>query len=277
MGRIGFLKIYFEMTYSIAPHNPDTLSEREPEPALQISGLTQIYGGAAKPALQALDLTVQYGEIFGLLGPNGAGKTTAISVMSTLLAPTSGRVRICGLDVLHHPQKVRRHIGVVPQDIALFDTLSASENLTYFGRLYGLKGDALKVAVRMGLEVAGLTERSREYVKNFSGGMKRRLNMAIGILHQPRILFLDEPTVGIDAQSRNRILEKLLGLNAQGVTMIYTTHYMEEAQRLCRRLAIIDQGAVVAQGYTQQLIQAHPECKDLDALFLKLTGHQLRD
>ncbi|MFZ1983416.1 MAG: ABC transporter ATP-binding protein [Desulfatitalea sp.] len=265
------------MTYSTSPHNPDTLSEREPEPALQISGLTQIYDGAAKPALQALDLTVQYGEIFGLLGPNGAGKTTAISVMSTLLAPTSGCVRICGLDVLHDPQKVRRHIGVVPQDIALFDTLSASENLTYFGRLYGLKGDALKVAVRMGLEVAGLTERSREYVKNFSGGMKRRLNMAIGILHQPRILFLDEPTVGIDAQSRNRILEKLLGLNAQGVTMIYTTHYMEEAQRLCRRLAIIDQGAVVAQGYTQQLIQAHPECKDLDALFLKLTGHQLRD
>jgi len=246
-------------------------------PVLRVSGLTHVYPGATEPALQAMDLTVANGEIFGLLGPNGAGKTTAISVMSTLLRPLGGQVQICGLDALRHPRRVRQHIGVVPQRIALFETLSATENLTYFGRLYGLRGDALKAAVRSGLQVAGLAERGDLALSTFSGGMKRRINLAAGILHHPRLLFLDEPTVGIDAQSRNRILENLIQLKEEGVTIIYTTHYMEEVQRICSRLAILDQGRIIALGDTGQLMRQHPDCADLGDLYLKLTGRQLRD
>lgn len=244
---------------------------------LKISGLTQIYKGAMAPAVSSLELTVEKGEIFGLLGPNGAGKTTAISVMSTLRKPSSGNVQICGIDAIRHPWQVRRHIGVVPQDIALFDALTASENLFYFGRLYGLRGKTLHSAVALGLDVAGISGRAKDPVKTFSGGMKRRLNLAAGILHQPHLLFLDEPTVGIDAQSRNLILEKLLWLQQQGTTMVYTTHYMEEAERICSQLAIIDHGILVALASPQQLMAEHSECTDLGELFLKLTGRQLRD
>jgi ABC-2 type transport system ATP-binding protein len=245
--------------------------------ALQVAGLTKYYKGAAEPALKELTLTVKGGEIFGLLGPNGAGKTTAISVLSTLLKPTSGSIQICGLDALRQPKLVRRRIGVVPQHMALFEGLTASENLFYFGRLYGLKDKALREAVRSGLAMAGVTERANEVVRTYSAGMKRRVNLVAGILHRPRLLFLDEPTVGVDAQSRNRILEHLNALREQGIAMIYTTHYMAEAQQLCTRLAVIDRGGVIAQGHTDQLLKQYPDAKDLGELFLQLTGRQFRD
>lgn len=261
----------------ISLHESSSSTDQASDLVLQVSGLTKIYRRASTPALTALDLSVRNGEIFGLLGPNGAGKTTAISVMSTLLKPSSGQVLICGLDAFRYPKQVRHRIGVVPQHIALFDTLTALENLIYFGRLYGLRGVALKMAVRSGLDLAGVTDRADDAIYTYSDGMKRRVNLAAGILHRPRLLFLDEPTVGIDAQSRNRILEHLMLLKKQGITMIYTTHYMEEAQQICTRLAIIDKGSVVAQDHTDRLLQQHPDCRDLGELFLKLTGRQLRD
>ncbi len=261
----------------VPPNIGSDAAEPDSGVALQVKDLTQIYKGGSIPALASFNLSVQYGDIFGLLGPNGAGKTTAIAVMSTLIKPTSGTVQVCGTDALRHARRVRRQIGVVPQDIALFDALTATENLIYFGRLYGLKGQLLKSAVAHGLDVAGISERSREPIKNFSGGMKRRLNLAVGILHRPRLLFLDEPTVGIDAQSRNSILENLILLKEQGTTMIYTTHYMEEAQRICTQLAVMDKGSLIAQNHPRGLLEAHPDCADLGELFLKLTGRQLRD
>ncbi|MCJ8500187.1 ABC transporter ATP-binding protein [Desulfatitalea alkaliphila] len=244
---------------------------------LEVHGLTKVYPGSAAPALDGLDLTVHRGEIVGLLGPNGAGKTTAISIMSTLLRPTAGRLSICGVDGVAHPERVRRHFGVVPQELALFDRLSAAENLTYFGRMYGLRGAALKEGVREGLRLAGLTERADAPVGSFSGGMKRRANLAAGILHRPPLLFLDEPTVGVDAQSRHLIMESLARLRDAGVAMVYTTHYMEEARRLISRVAIIDRGKRLDCGSPAALIAKHAGCADLDDLFLRLTGKQLRD
>ena len=255
----------------------------DPSPAgagdaiLQATGLTKVYQRAPGPALSGLDLTVYRGEIFGLLGPNGAGKTTAIAIMSTMLRSTSGDVSVCGLDVMKQKRRVRKRIGIVPQDVALFDNLSAKENLTYFGTLYGLSGRSLRNAVGEGLELAGLTHRANHLIKQLSGGMKRRINLAAGILHRPELLFLDEPTVGVDAQSRNLILEKLQQLKSQGITMIYTTHYFEEAELLCSRIAVMDYGRVILQGMPKQLIEREKDCDNLSDLFLKLTGRQLRD
>ena len=239
--------------------------------------LRKTYQGASSPALEDFDISIGTGEIFGLLGPNGAGKTTAISIMSSLFRPDSGRVTICGVDILRYPNQARKLFGLVPQDIALYPNLTVRENLSYFGRLYGLKGERLKHRVRECLEFVGLEEKADKRVFTCSGGMKRRANLAAGIVHKPRILFLDEPTVGIDAQSRNMILEKLSVLKQSGTSMIYTTHYMEEAQSLCSRIAVIDQGRIIAQGLPNELIEQHPGCRDLGDLFLKLTGKQFRD
>ena len=242
-----------------------------------MTGLTKYYPKSQTPALDQVDLAVNGGEIFGLLGPNGAGKTTAIAIMSTLLRPSSGSVTICGWNSAEHIRKVRRLIGMVPQYIALYDSLSAKENLRYFGTLYGLKGAALRTAVTDGLDMAGLTERANDPVKTLSGGMKRRINLVAGILHNPKLLFLDEPTVGVDAQSRNLIFENLLQLKRQGMSMIYTTHYFEEVTTLCTRIAIIDHGRVLLSGSGRQLVAEHEDCADLSDLFLKLTGRKLRD
>ena len=247
------------------------------ETVLEVTGLTKFYPNATSPALHQVDLEVGSGEIFGLLGPNGAGKTTAIAIMSTLLRPSSGSITICGWNVADHVRKVRRFIGVVPQYIALYDRLSAKENLRYFGMLYGLKGAALRTAVDEGLDMAGLTDRADDPVKTLSGGMKRRINLVAGILHNPKLLFLDEPTVGVDAQSRNLIFENLLHLRKQGMSMIYTTHYFEEVSTLCSRIAIIDHGRVLLSGIGNRLVAEHDDCANLSDLFLKLTGRQLRD
>lgn len=245
--------------------------------AVAARGLVKHYPGAEQPALDGLELEIRAGETFGLLGPNGAGKTTAISILTTLLRPDSGSVRLFGLDPGRQCREVRRLIGLVPQEIALYPRLTLAENLFYFGRLHGLAGAELKVRVADCLAMVGLESQGGRRVETCSGGMKRRANLAAGLLHRPRLLFLDEPTVGIDAQSRHAIFENLARLKAEGMTLLYTTHYMEEARQLCDRIAIIDAGRVVALGIPAELVAAQPDCRDLEQLFLRLTGRHLRD
>jgi ABC-2 type transport system ATP-binding protein len=213
---------------------------------LTVHGLTKNYGDFS--AVKAISFDIREGEIFSLLGPNGAGKTTTISVLSTLYAPTSGDALIAGHSVTKDPMAVRQVIGVVPQELALYDDLSAWENLTFWGQMYNLGGRALKARVTEVLEQIGLTDKADQRVKTYSGGMKRRVNIGVGLLHRPRLLFMDEPTVGIDPQSRRAILDSVKALNQQGMTVLYTTHYMEEAQELSDRVGIIDHGELVALG-----------------------------
>ncbi|PKN62817.1 MAG: ABC transporter [Deltaproteobacteria bacterium HGW-Deltaproteobacteria-15] len=247
------------------------------EEVLTVENLVKIYKGADCKALSGLNITVRRGEIFGLLGPNGAGKTTAIKIMSTLLSATAGRVQIYGTDALKHPGRIRSLLGLVPQNIALYGGLTARENLRYFGTICGLSGQILKDRVGFCLEMVGLEGRADQRVSTYSGGMKRRANLAAGILHDPRILFLDEPTVGIDAQSRNMILEKLSLLKQNGTAIVYTTHYMDEAERLCDRVAIMDEGRIIAEGSPQEMADRPPGHAGLGELFLALTGKDLRD
>ncbi len=207
-------------------------------------------------AVQGVSFAIRQGEIFGFLGPNGAGKTTTISMLSTLLSPTSGTATVSGFDVAKQAGEVKKHIGLVPQDLALYPTLSARDNLLFFGRVYGLNGKTLNARVDWALDLVGLAERGKDAVQTFSGGMKRRINIAAGLLHRPEILFLDEPTVGVDPQSRNYIFENVQRLNREGLTILYTTHYMEEAERLCHRVAIMDQGRIVALDTPQALIES---------------------
>jgi ABC-2 type transport system ATP-binding protein len=204
-------------------------------------------------AVDGVSFSIADGEVFGLLGPNGAGKTTTISMICTLLAPTSGDVRVDGASVLSDPAGVKRALGVVPQEIALYPTLTALENLRFWGRMYGLTGRLLDERVAEVLEIAGLADRAKERVETYSGGMKRRINIAAGIMHRPRVLLMDEPTVGIDPQSRNHILETVKGLNERGMTLVYTSHYMEEVEFLCDRVGIIDHGEVIALGTVDEL------------------------
>jgi ABC-2 type transport system ATP-binding protein len=245
--------------------------------ALLIEGLVKVYPRAEQPALDGLSLNVARGSIFGLLGPNGAGKTTAISILCTLLRPTSGTVSVFGQDVVRQAATVRRLIGLVPQDIALYPSLTARENLRYFARILRIPNRRIEERVTECLELVGLSDCADRRISTYSGGMKRRANLAVGVLHEPEILFLDEPTVGIDAQSRNLILERLSELNCGGMTLIYTTHYMEEAQQLCDEIAIIDAGKVIACGAPTQLVNDAVDCTNLEDLFLTLTGKSLRD
>jgi ABC-2 type transport system ATP-binding protein len=218
---------------------------------LEVKELVKKYGDFT--AVDGVSFEVQEGEIFSLLGPNGAGKTTTISVLSTLYTATSGEAAIAGHSLGREPMAVRRVIGVVPQELALYEDLSARENLNFWGQMYGLSGRILKARVDEVLEQIGLAERAKERVKTYSGGMKRRVNIGVGLLHKPRLLFMDEPTVGIDPQSRRAILDSVKDLNRQGMTVLYTTHYMEEAQALCDRLAIIDHGRLIATGTLDEL------------------------
>ncbi len=218
-------------------------------------------------AVDDISFTVAKGEAFGLLGPNGAGKTTTINILVGVLQPDGGKISINGAD---DPTRasVRLGIGNAPQSISLYEDLTAQENLAFFGGLYGLKGARLKERTNWALELAGLTERRRDRVKTFSGGMMRRLNLACALIHNPPVLLLDEPTVGVDPQSRNLLFDKIEELKAQGHTIIYTTHYMEEAQRLCDRVAIIDQGKILALDTVEELIAAHGSTAVLEAELL---------
>ena len=220
---------------------------------LQANNLVRKFGDLL--AVDNVSFDIQEGEIFSLLGPNGAGKTTTISMLSTLLAPTSGDARINGFSIINDNMQVRKYIGIVPQEIALYDDLTAMENLHYWGRLYDLGGRELEQRVQEVLEQIGLSDRAKDRVKTYSGGMKRRVNIAAGLLHKPKLLFMDEPTVGIDPQSRRMILDMVKELNQQGMSILYTTHYMEEAQELSDRVGIIDQGKLIAVGTQSELTQ----------------------
>lgn len=204
-------------------------------------------------AVQGISFDIQQGEIFSLLGPNGAGKTTTISMLSCLLSPSEGDAMIDGHSVQTEAKAVKRVIGVVPQEIALYPDLTARENLMFWGKMYSLSGAYLKQRVAETLEIAGLSDRANEKVETYSGGMKRRINIAVGLLHGPKVLFMDEPTVGIDPQSRRRILDTVLELNQRGLTVLYTTHYMEEAAELSRRIGIVDHGKLIALGTQDEL------------------------
>lgn len=221
---------------------------------IRVTDLRKSYG--ALVAVDGVSMEIHRGETFGLLGPNGAGKTTTISMLLGVLAPDSGSIVLDGGGQPADPD-ARRMIGVAPQSLAIYEELSAAENLTFFGRLYGLRGKRLQERVDWALEFAGLTDRRRDRAKTYSGGMKRRLNMAVALVHDPQVLYFDEPTVGVDPQSRNHIFERIEQLKSAGRTILYTTHYMEEAQRLCDRVAIMDRGQILDLGRVDALIDRH--------------------
>lgn len=278
--------------------------------AIEVSGLEKAFGDVA--AVRGLDLVVRPGESLGLLGPNGAGKTTTLRILSTLLKADAGRVSVLGLDPARDGAALRKRIGVVPQDIALYQGLRAEENLAFFGELSGLRGARLRERVEWGLETAGLTERRRSLVSEFSGGMKRRLNLVAALLHEPELVFLDEPTAGVDPQSRNHLFEQVEAIHRGGTTLVYTTHAMGEVERLCDRIMIMDRGRCLAEGSLEVLrdleevraglgsgLQLTPDADleraaailrehgvdaevrgasaDLETIFLALTGRALRD
>ena len=238
-------------------------------PILEVQNLVKKFDDFT--AVDGVSFAIEEGEVFSLLGPNGAGKTTTISMLSCLLTPTVGDAMIGGHSVTKEPMAVKQIIGIVPQDIALYEDLNARENLVFWGRMYGMRGAALKRRVAEVLEQVGLADKAKQRVKTYSGGMKRRINIAVGLLHKPRLLFMDEPTVGIDPQSRRNILDSVKDLNSQGMTVLYTTHYMEEAEELSNRVGIIDHGKLIALGTQQELTQMVGQ---MDALRLHLPEGQ---
>jgi len=244
--------------------------------SISVQGLTRYYDAKSPPAINNINLEITGSQIFGLLGPNGAGKTTTLSILCGLLKPGMGKVLINGLDITTKLKTIRKNIGVVPQETALYPTLTAFENLKFIGNMYGLRGNELNRRIEECLEQFGLKDKTHVMIRNFSGGMKKRLNLIAGILHRPRILFLDEPTAGTDVQSKNKIREFVKYLNNDGTMIIYTSHLMEEVENLCSQIAILDDGIIIAQGVPSDLVQ-HYECENLEHLFLKLTGKSLRD
>jgi ABC-2 type transport system ATP-binding protein len=233
---------------------------------LEVHNLVKKYGDFT--AVNGISFDIQEGEIFSLLGPNGAGKTTTISVLSTLYTLTSGEALVGGHSVSKEPMAVRQLIGVVPQDLAIYDDLTARENLSFWGQMYSLSGKPLKARIDEVLEQIGLADKADQRIKTYSGGMKRRVNIGVGLLHRPRLLFMDEPTVGIDPQSRRAILDSVKDLNRQGMTLLYTTHYMEEAQELSDRVGIIDHGELIALGTQAELTH---QVGENDTLILHLS------
>jgi ABC-2 type transport system ATP-binding protein len=227
-------------------------------------------------AVCGIDLEILEGEFFGLLGPNGAGKTTTIALLTGLIEPSGGRILIDGISLSSDPLEAKSRIGFVPQEFAFYPTLDAVDNLRFFGRLYGLRGPRLTKRIQDVLDIAGLQEKTRQPVATFSNGMMRRLNLAIGLIHEPHILILDEPTVGVDAHMRNALYETLDRLNRQGVTVLYTTHQMEEAQRLCRRVAIMDQGRILTVDTPEALIRRFGEGL-VRVEFKKAAGTELKE
>ncbi|HEY8183604.1 MAG TPA: ABC transporter ATP-binding protein [Thermoanaerobaculia bacterium] len=252
---------------------------------LVVSNVAKSFNG--RKALDGVSFEVREGEVLGLLGPNGAGKSTLVRAIMGRVTPNAGEVTIFGTVARAGDNATREQVGVVPQEIALYPLLTARENLMVFGRYYGLKGEKLDDAIQESLAWAGLAERAFDATKKLSGGMKRRLNMAAGVIHKPRLLLLDEPTVGIDPQSRGRIYQMIEALRSSGVSLIYTTHYMEEAERLCDRIAIIDQGKIIAIGTKDELVRSTigekrevvmvEKVPSLEMVFLHLTGKELRE
>lgn len=244
---------------------------------LEVNGLIYRYGN--RIAVDQVSFTIERGEIFGLLGPNGAGKTTTIACLVGLLAPHAGSMVLSGQP--YDPARrmpMRKNLGLVPQDLALYEGLSARENLSLFAKLNGVPTTVLEDRIQKYLDFSGLSDRATDRVQTFSGGMKRRLNLASGIIHEPPIVLLDEPTVGVDPQSRNHLFESIETLKRSGTSVLYTTHYMEEAQRLCDRIAIMNEGRIIAIGTPKQLVDSlQQDNANLETVFLKLTGRKLRD
>lgn len=248
------------------------------ETFIEIKGLTRWYRDASEPAVDQLNLQIGKSEIFGLLGPNGAGKTTVISILCNQIDANSGTIKIAGKNLKKERGSIKKMIGVVPQDIALYPTLTAYENLNFFGKMYGLSGSKLKDTIKQNMHDFGLENKPDKKINTFSGGMKRRINLIAGILHKPQILFLDEPTVGIDVQSKNVILEYLKKMNrVEGTTIIYTSHLMEEAERFCTQIGILDRGKLIAEGKPKEMIEEFKTCENLEDIYLLLTGRSLRD
>ena len=246
---------------------------------LKLSGLSKKFD--SRTAVDHISLEINEGEIFGLLGPNGAGKSTTLNMVCSLLRPTSGSIEVFGMDAAKKMKQIKHRIGYIPQDLAIHGNLKAWENVELFTSLYGIRGKALRTAVDESLAFVGLLDRRNSYAKTFSGGMKRRLNIACAIGHKPDLMIFDEPTVGIDPQSRNFILEKIKEANANGATVIYTSHYMEEVEAICTRIAIMDNGRIIATGTRDELARLvtdqNPENVTLEEVFLTLTGKKLRD
>ena len=228
-------------------------------------------------AVDGVSFVVESGQLVGLLGPNGAGKTTTVSMLAGVVTPDRGEVLVDGHRLSGDVDPAKRRIGLVPQDVALYEELSARDNLRFFGGLYGFGGAVLDRAIASVLDLVGLADRARDRVGTYSGGMKRRLNLAAGLLHDPDVLLLDEPTVGVDPQSRHAIFENLQQLKRQGKAILYTTHYMEEAERLSDRIVVMDHGRVIAENTLAGLQREHPGVHDLEGVFLALTGRTLRD
>jgi len=239
---------------------------------LQVESLSKRFG--ERVAVNSVSFSIERGETVGLLGPNGAGKTTAIAMICGISRPDGGEVTLGGVSLGQDPNALKRRVGLVPQDLALYEELSAWANLQLFGGLYGLGAEELRPRAEAALALAGLADRSNDRVKTFSGGMKRRLNIAGALLHEPDLILLDEPTVGVDPQSRNAIFDNLEELKRRGKTLLYTTHYMEEAERLCDRVLILDHGRILASDTVAHFKQQYT---NLEAAFMQLTGRALRD
>jgi ABC-2 type transport system ATP-binding protein len=244
--------------------------------AVSIHNLAFQYAGQPEPVFRGLGLEVARGERFGLFGPNGAGKTTLMNCMTGLLSFHEGAISLLGNKVLPHHKSVNQLFGFVPQDFSFYQELSPVENLEFFGAWYGLKKKKIKQRTAELLEVLGLNEVGKKQVQKFSGGMKRRVNLAIGVMHEPPILFLDEPTVGVDVQTRHAMIEYLKELNKKGTTLIYTSHQLTEAEDLCNKIALFDEGRIIARGELPQLLAENNE-ERLEGLFIKLTGRAYRD
>lgn len=244
---------------------------------ITIKNITKKYKNADRIALNNLSLEVQKGEIFGLLGPNGAGKTTLISILCGLVKATSGTFTIDNLTYKGNSKKIKQIIGVVPQEYALYPTLTAYENLLYFGTMLGLSKGEIKQKILDNLSELGLSDFAHKKIGTFSGGMKRRVNLIAGMLHNPKILFLDEPTVGVDVHSKKVIMNHLLELNQSGTTIIYTSHHLSEAENFCSRVAIVDNGNIITQGTPHELIKNTQNATRLEDVFIALTGTKLRD
>ncbi len=244
---------------------------------LHIQKLSKKYKGADYFSVSNLDLDILKGEIFGVLGPNGAGKTTLISMLCSLIKPTSGTFTINNLDYINNKKELKQLIGIVPQEYALYPSLTAYENLSYFGSMYGMQGKILKKSIHLYLEKMGLLEFANKKIEIFSGGIKRRINLIASVLHQPKILFLDEPTVGVDVQSKNVIIDHLKQLNKEGTTIVYTSHHLNEAEHFCSRVAIIDNGKIILKGTPKELILSNEKAHNLEDVFIRYTGKELRD
>jgi ABC-2 type transport system ATP-binding protein len=248
-----------------------------PEPFVAVKDLRKDFNG--QMAVDGVSFTIDKGECFGLLGPNGAGKTTTIRMLSTVLPPDGGDATIGGFSIKDRAEKVREIIGVCPQDLALYEEMPAIDNLIFFGKMAGLGSKEAREQALANLKLMELSERAKDKIQKYSGGMKRRVNLAIALIGHPQLLFLDEPTVGIDPQSRNKIFDTIQDLQKQGITVLYTTHYMEEADHLCKRVAIMDGGRIIAMNSPYELKKkiGNPDVVTLEHVFLNLTGRSLRD